>query len=92
MGRRPLSNEEFYIDLVTTIREKIEEQINDEYTALKVQYLDNIEYRLEAKRNETVKRILDSIDIMFKQGDLDISPTIQIQIIKNKEVDKNDRR
>ena len=91
MGRKPLSNEELYNNLVETIKEKIEEQINDEYTEMKLQYLDNLEYRLEAKRNETVKNILDSIDVVFRKGDLHPAPTIEIKIVKSKEIDKYDR-
>jgi len=82
MGNKNSSGKEFYSDLVDTIQGKLEEHINDEYTALKIQYLDNLDYILEAKRNEAVKKVLDGIDILFKQGDLDLEPTIQIKVIK----------
>ena len=85
MGRKSLSDQDLYVDLVKTIKEKIEEQIDLEYTEMKMQYLDNLEYRLEAKRNETVKSILDSIDITMRKSEMDIAPVIQIKIVKNNE-------
>lgn len=85
MGRKSLSDQDLYVDLVKTIKEKIEEQIDMEYTEMKMQYLDNLEYRLEAKRNETVKSILDSIDITMRKSEMDIAPVIQIKIVKNNE-------
>ena len=83
MGGKSFSDQDLYVDLVKTIKEKIEEQINLEYTEMKLQYLDNIEYRLEAKRNEVVKNILDSIDITLSKSEMDIAPIIQIKIVKN---------
>lgn len=85
MGRKSFSDQDLYVDLVRTIKEKIEEQIDMEYTEMKMQYLDNLEYRLEAKRNETVKSILDSIDIAMRKSEIDIAPVIQIKIVKNNE-------
>lgn len=85
MGRKSLSDQDLYVDLVKTIKEKIEEQIDMEYTEMKMQYLDNLDYRLEAKRNETVKSILDSIDITMRKSEMDIAPVIQIKIVKNNE-------
>ena len=85
MGRKSLSDQDLYVDLVKTIKEKIKEQIDMEYTEIKMQYLDNLEYRLEAKRNETVKSILDSIDISMRKSEMDIAPVIQIKIVKNNE-------
>lgn len=85
MDRKSLSDQDLYVDLVRTIKEKIEEQIDMEYTEMKMQYLDNLEYRLEAKRNETVKSILDSIDIAMRKSEIDIAPVIQIKIVKNNE-------
>lgn len=85
MGRKSLSDQDLYVDLVKTIKEKIEEKIDMEYTEMKMQYLDNLEYRLEAKRNETVKSILDSIDITMRKSEMDIAPVIQIKIVKNNE-------
>jgi len=82
MIKKRLSDDELYKDLLNTIKEKIEEQINDEYTALKLQWLDNLEYRLEARRNEIVKEVLDSIDIIFSKDEMSVAPTIQINIIK----------
>lgn len=82
MGKKKLSPVELYDEMMQSIKAEIEKQVNNEYTEIKLQYLDMLEYRLEAKRNEVVKNILDSIDIMFRQNEVSAEPTIQIKIIK----------
>lgn len=82
MAKRQVSSVELYNDLVHTIRDKIEEQINDEYTSMKIQYLDNLEYRLERRRNEAVKSVLDSIDIVYRNDNHLENGVIEIRIVK----------
>ena len=82
MGKKKLSPVELYDEMVQSIKAEIEKQVNNEYTEIKLQYLDMLEYRLEAKRNEVVTNILDSIDIMFRQNEVSAEPTTQIKIVK----------
>ena len=82
MGKKKLSQVELYDGMMQSIKAEIQKQVNNEYTEIKLQYLDMMEYRLEAKRNEVVKDILDSIDIMFRQNEISAEPTIQIKIVK----------
>ena len=80
--KKEVSSAELYEDLVSTIRAKIEEQINNEYTEMKIQYLDNLEYRLEKRRNEVVKSIVDSIDIIYRRDNYLENHVIEIKIVK----------
>ena len=82
MEKRQVSSVELYNDLVHTIRDKIEEQINDEYTEFKLKCLDNLEYFLEKRRNETVKSVLDSIDIVYRNDMHLENNVIEIRIVK----------
>ena len=82
MAKRQVSSVELYNDLVHVIKDKIEEQIDNEYTAFKIQCLDNLEYFLEKKRNETVKSVLDSIDIVYRNDMHLENNVIEIRIVK----------
>ena len=82
MEKRQVSSVELYNDLVHVIRDKIEEQIDNEYTSFKIQCLDNLEYTLEKRRNETVKSILDSIDIVYRNDMHLENNVIEIKIVK----------
>ena len=86
MGRKAKCNEELYSDLVSNIKEKIIQQIDEEFTEYKLRCLDDLEYQIELNRNKVIKQIIDSIDITLqREGDYR-EPTYVIKIIKaNKE-------
>ena len=70
-------------DILGCIKSKIEEQVNEDYTAYKDKCLKDLELTLEMKRNSCVKAVLDGIDVVVS-GDTPNSfePTIMIKVQK----------
>ena len=76
------SDIQLYNDLFEVVKNAIKDAIDEEYTTYKLKCLDNLEYSLEVKRNDVVKKILDSIDITMRKEATEMYPNIVIKINK----------
>ena len=66
-------------DIKTTLRKEIEKQINEEYTDYKMKKLEDLDYELERKRNEIVKDILNSIQILNENTPWGVNYMIKVE-------------
>lgn len=67
--------------LTETIKRTIEENVNKEYTEYKNKCLEELDYKIECKRNEIISSILDNIAINIQERqDFDINPAINIRV------------
>lgn len=70
-------------NMINSLKKEIQEQIDEEYTDYKIKCLKDLDYQLECKRNECVKRVLDGIDIVINSNEpYSFDPTILIKIEK----------
>lgn len=78
-------------NLIDVIKKEIQKQVDEEYTEYKIQCLKDLDYKLESKRNDCVKRILDGIDILLSADNpMSLEPTILIKV--EKKVILNDQK
>ena len=83
-------NDEFNNRIIDSIKQTIRENIDNEYTEYKNKCLEELEYKIEAKRNKTVSAILDGIDVkILSQQPYSLEPIIQIRM-ENKIIVKGD--
>lgn len=66
------------------IKQSIEQEVDKEFTEYKLRCLSDLEYTLELKRNDVVKKILDDIVIKYSEDCL-TEPIIQIQLVNKKD-------
>lgn len=66
-------------DIKNILRKEIEKQINEEYTDYKKKKLEDLDYELERKRNEIVKDILNSIQILNENTPFGINYMIKVE-------------
>lgn len=70
-------------NLVNVIKAEIQKQADAEYTEYKMQCLKDLDYKLEAKRNECVKKVLDGVDVLLSADNpMSLEPTIVIKVVK----------
>lgn len=70
-------------DIMSCIKAKIEEQVNNDYTEYKNKCLQDLSDTLEYKRNECVKSVLDGIDVLISADNPhSLEPTIMIKVQK----------
>lgn len=69
--------------IINGIKKELQQSINKEYTEYKEKCLKDLDYKLEAVRNETVKSILDGIDVnILEQQPYSLDPVIMIKVEK----------
>ena len=71
-------------EILKSIHNTIEKQINETYTEYKNDCLEQLAREIEVKRNEIVKNVLDGIQISLDRSELGIEPIINIRIGVNK--------
>lgn len=67
-------------DFISCIKNSIRYNIDKEYTEYKQSCLADLDEKLEAKRNDVVRQILDGIDVVMTSADYSCEPVIQIKI------------
>lgn len=78
-------------NLMNVIKQEVQKQVDKEYTEYKLECLKDLDYKLEMKRNECVKKILDGIDILLSADNpMSLEPTILIKV--EKKVILNDQK
>lgn len=65
--------------LIKSLKNTIEQEINKEYTDYKNKKLQDLDYELEKKRNEIVKDILNSINILASNEPTGINVMIKVE-------------
>lgn len=75
-------------NIVDVIKSQIEKQANKNYTEYKTKCLQELDSTLEAKRNETIKNVLDGIDILMSNDKNYLEPNILIKIEKKIVINK----
>lgn len=76
-------NNNYMENIIRSIKNQIEQSINEEYTTYKNKCLDELNTKLECRRNEAVKDILNGIDISIRSNEpFELEPTILIKIEK----------
>lgn len=84
--------------LLDSIKSQIEKQVNEEFTKYKEQCLQELEYKIEAKRNQIIGNMLDGISIYIQNREeytnipainirIETKPIIRCDTDKGKEVD-----
>ena len=69
--------------IINSIKETITKDLDAEYTEYKNKCLEDLDYKLEAKRNDVVRSALNGIDIsIMEQQPYSFEPVIQIKIEK----------
>lgn len=69
--------------IINSIKETIRKDLDAEYTEYKNKCLEDLDYKLEAKRNDVVRSALNGIDIsIMEQQPYSFEPVIQIKIEK----------
>lgn len=69
--------------IINSIKETIRKDLVAEYTEYKNKCLEDLDYKLEAKRNDVVRSALNGIDIsIMEQQPYSFEPVIQIKIEK----------
>lgn len=69
--------------IINSIKETIRKDLDAEYTEYKNKCLEDLNYKLEAKRNDVVRSALNGIDIsIMEQQPYSFEPVIQIKIEK----------
>lgn len=67
--------------LADCIKKHIEEKVNKEYTAYKEKCLDELDYKIECKRNQVISSILDRIAIEVQnRQEFSLEPAINIRV------------
>ena len=78
-------------NLIGAIKAEIQKQVEEDYTEYKIQCLKDLDYKLEAKRNECVRKVLDGIDVLISADNpMSLEPTILIKV--EKKVILNDQK
>lgn len=74
-------NDDIVNNIIKSIKDTIQDTINSEYTEYKNKCLEDLDYKLEAKRNDVVKSVLDGIDVsVISQQPYSLEPVINIKI------------
>ena len=74
-------NDDIVNSIIKSIKDTIQDKINCEYTEYKNKCLEDLDYKLEAKRNDVVKSVLDGIDVsIMSQQPYSLEPIINIKI------------
>lgn len=74
-------NDDIVNNIIKSIKDTIQDTINSEYTEYKNKCLEDLDYKLEAKRNDVVKSVLDGIDVsVISQQPYSLEPIINIKI------------
>lgn len=70
-------------NLIDVIKQNIKQEIDKEYTEYKNKCLQELDYKIEANRNECVKKVLDGIDVLLSADNpMSLEPNIMIKIEK----------
>lgn len=78
-------------NLIDVIKTHLKQTIDNQYTEYKNKCLQDLEYTLEAKRNESVKGILDGIDVVLANNEYSMEPNIFIKIEKKVILNNGDK-
>ena len=74
-------NDDIVNSIIKSIKDTIQDKINCKYTEYKNKCLEDLDYKLEAKRNDVVKSVLDGIDVsIMSQQPYSLEPIINIKI------------
>lgn len=74
-------NDDITNSIIKNIKDTIKQRVDSEYTEYKNECLKELDYKLELKRNEVVKSILDGIDVsIMSQQPYSLEPLINIRI------------
>lgn len=69
--------------IINNIKETIKQDLEADYTEYKNKCLQDLDFKLEAKRNDIIKSALNGIDIsIMEQQPYSLEPIIQIKIEK----------
>ena len=78
-----MNNYEYIDTLINNIKAHLEKTINEEYTEYKNKCLEDLNNKLEYKRNDIVRDILNGIDISINSNEpYSFEPTILIKVEK----------
>lgn len=71
-------------EILKSIHDTVEKQINETYTEYKNSCLEQLDREIEVRRNQIVKNVLDGIQISLDKSQLGIEPIINVRIGINK--------
>lgn len=70
-------------DLIDALKSEVRKKIDDEYTEYKIQCLKDLDYKLELKRNDVIREILNGVDFSVAENTpYSLEPTILIKVEK----------
>lgn len=67
-------------NLLECISKTIEDKINEQYTEYKNKCLEDLDLKIEMKRNEIISGILDNIAISIERQEKSLNPAINIRV------------
>lgn len=79
-----MEEQEYYNNIITSIKHQIEDDMNKAYTEYKEACLEQLNREMEVRRNNIVGDAINGVSIAMANGDMYLNePIIRIEIKKN---------
>lgn len=79
-----MEEQEYYNNIITSIKHQIENDMNEAYTEYKNACLEQLDREMEVKRNNIIGNAINGVSIAMANRDMFLNePIIRIEIKKN---------